>query len=178
MAELTTIARPYAQAVFKHAKEHKQLGPWSETLQLLGLIAADERMQPVLSSPRPSADELVGLFSDLCGDRLSEAGRNLIRLLAENRRLMALPALVKQFEELRAAEEGTLQALLTSALPVEDKVRDELAKALGNRLQRKVSLETAVDERLLGGAIIRAGDLVIDGSVRGRLQRMATQLSR
>ena len=178
MAEPTTIARPYAQAVFQLAREQNRLAEWSDMLQLLGAIAEDEQMAPVLASPRPSPAELVTLFTDLCGDRLDEGGRNLVRLLAESRRLAVLPALVRQYEALRAEEEGTLQATLTSAQPVDDALRDTLAKALGKRLDRKVSLQTAVDERLLGGAVIRAGDLVIDGSVRGRLQRLTTQLNR
>ncbi len=178
MAEPYTIARPYAQAVFSLAREQGRLAEWSEMLALLATIADDERMGPVLSSPRPSAEELVTLFLDLCGEHLDQGGRNLVRLLAESRRLIALPVLHRQFEALRAEEEGTLQAVLTSAQPVDDAVRNTLAEALGRRLKRKVTLETTVDERLLGGAVIRAGDLVIDGSVRDRLQRLSTQLNR
>lgn len=178
MADFQTIARPYAQAVFQLAREKGSLAEWSDTLQLLGQIAADEQVQVILASPRFSAQQLEELFLDICGDRLDEAGKNLVRLLAENRRLVALPDLVRQYESLRAAEEGTLKARLISAQPVDDTVRAELAKALGKRLARTVELESEIDESLLGGAVIRAGDLVIDGSVRGRLKRLATGLNR
>ncbi|MCC5858226.1 MAG: F0F1 ATP synthase subunit delta [Ectothiorhodospiraceae bacterium] len=178
MADFQTIARPYAQAVFKLAREQGRLAEWSEMLQFLGQVAADEQMQTLLASPRFSGQQLEALFLDICGDRLDDAGRNLLRLLAENRRLIALPDMVRQYESLRATEEGTLKARLISAHPVEDKVRADLAQALGKRLQRKVELESEIDESLLGGAVIRAGDLVIDGSVRGRLKRLASSLNR
>ena len=178
MADFQTIARPYAQAVFKLAREQGSLAEWSDVLQLLGQVAADERVQAILASPRFSGQQLESLFLDICGDNPNEAGQNLVRLLAENRRLIALPDIVRQYEALRATEEGTLRARLISAQPVEDKVRVDLAQALGQRLQRKVELESEIDESLLGGAVIRAGDLVIDGSVRGRLKRLATSLNR
>jgi len=178
MAEPSTIARPYAEAVFRLAREQGRLVEWSDMLAVLEAVAVDEQMVPVLASPRPAPAQLAALFIDIAGDALDDAGRNLVRLLAENRRLRNIQALRVQYEGLRAEEEGTLSAELVSALPVDDTVRDALAAALGVRLKRKVALRTSVDPDLLGGAVIRAGDMVIDGSVRGRLQRLATQLSR
>ncbi len=178
MAHFETIARPYAQAVFQMARGQKRLAEWSDMLQFLGQVASDLQVQSVLASPRFSAAELEAFFLDVGKKQLDDHGRNLVRLLAENRRLIALPELARQYEALRATEEGTLKARLISAQPVEDKVRSDLAKALGKRLDRKVELEPEIDEGLLGGAVIRAGDLVIDGSVRGRLQRLASGLNR
>lgn len=178
MAETQTVARPYAEAIFTLARGQGSLPQWSETLELLALVAADAAMGPVLASPRPAPAELEQLFFDICGEHLDPTARNLVRLLAENRRLAALPAVRQQFEALRAEEEGTLEAQLISAQPVADDVRDQLATALGTRLNRRVSLQTEVDPALLGGAMIRAGDMVIDGSVRGRLESLSAQLNR
>ncbi|MEX0732569.1 MAG: F0F1 ATP synthase subunit delta [Aquisalimonadaceae bacterium] len=178
MADFNTIARPYAQAVFKLAREKGGLSAWSETLGLLAAVARDPRVHDLLASPRLTPAQHQELILGICGDRLDDAGRNFVALLVESRRLIALPDIADQFEALRAAEEGTLQARLISAQPVEDSVREALAKALGKRLSRKVTLHAEVDESLLGGAVIRAGDLVIDGSVSGRLTRLATSLNR
>lgn len=178
MADFNTIARPYAHAVFKLARDQDALAAWSETLGLLAAVAADARVHALLASPRLAPEQQRDLILDICGDRLDAAGRNLVALLAENRRLVALPDVAAQYEALRATEEGTLQARLISAQPVDEKVRDALASALGKRLSRKVTLNAEVDESLLGGAVIRAGDLVIDGSVRGRLTRLTSSLNR
>jgi len=178
MADIYTIARPYAQASFQRAREQGRLADWSDMLQLLATVAKDDRVRPILASPRFSPKQLETLFLDICGKQLDDEVSNLVRLLAENRRLRALPDLAEQFEQLRAEEEGTLQAELISAQAVDKKVQSSLADALSKRLNRKVSLETSVDKQLLGGAVIRAGDMVIDGSVRGRLKRMASALNR
>lgn len=178
MADFNTIARPYAQAAFKLAREKNSLASWSEQLAVLAAVVRDGQMQAILASPRLSPAKQRDLVLDICDAYLDDGGRNFVALLAENRRLIALPDVAAQYEALRSAEEGTLQARLISAKPVEDAVRDAVAEALGKRLSRKVSLQSEVDEALLGGAVIRAGDLVIDGSVRGRLSRLAASLNR
>ncbi|MCK8515244.1 F0F1 ATP synthase subunit delta [Methylonatrum kenyense] len=178
MADFNTIARPYAQAAFKLAREKNALAAWSDQLGALAAVVRDVQMQAILASPRLSPNQQRDLMLDLCGEYLDEGGKNFVALLAENRRLIALPDVAAQYEALRAAEEGTLQARLISAKPVDDALRDAVAEALGKRLKRKVSLQPEVDEALLGGAVIRAGDLVIDGSVRGRLNRLTTNLNR
>ncbi|MFV8835013.1 F0F1 ATP synthase subunit delta [Aquisalimonas sp.] len=177
-ADFNTIARPYAQAVFKLAREKGELAKWSDTLGLLAAVASDERVHPLLASPRLSPDQANALIRDICGEHLDDAGQNLVRLLAEKGRLIALAPLAEQYEALRAEEEGTLEATIVSAQPVDDKLQAELEASLGKRLKRKVHLTSEIDDRLMGGAIIRAGDLVIDGSVRGRLTRLATALNR
>lgn len=178
MADFNTIARPYAQAVFALAREKGTLKEWSETLELLATVARDPQMGPLLVNHRLTSEQLQGMILDVCGDQLDQAGRNFVALLGENWRLVLLPEIAEQYEALRAAEEGTLQAKLISAKPVEKSVREALASALGKRLSRKVTLQAEVDESLLGGAVIRAGDLVIDDSVRGRLKRLAANLNR
>lgn len=177
-ADYNPIARPYARAVFQLARDRGELEAWSETVELLGAIAADDDVHALLASPGLSPDQAERLILDIAGEHLGDEGRNLVRQLAANRRLIALPAIAEQYRDLRAAEEGTLDARLIAAGPVDDKLRERLENALGKRLQRDVRLSSEVDETLLGGAVIRAGDLVIDGSVRGRLNRLASALNR
>jgi len=178
MAEKSTIARPYAHAVFELARQSEQLKQWSEMLEYAVAVARDPTMSALLGSPRLTRDELSRLFLDICGDHLNEEGRNLVRLLAENRRLDVLSEIRTEYETLRAQEESVLEARIISAKPVGEEMRGQLAEALSKRLDRKVALTCETDENILGGAIIRAGDLVIDGSVRGRLESLSFALSR
>ncbi|QKT03604.1 F0F1 ATP synthase subunit delta [Ectothiorhodospiraceae bacterium 2226] len=178
MAESTTIARPYAQAAFEVAREHNALARWSEMLQWAAQVAADAQMAALIKSPHVSREDLVQIILDVCGDNLDEQGRNLIRTLAANGRLELLPDIAALFEMLRADAEGTVEAEVVSALPVSDAQQAIIADALAKRLGRKVALRCRTDEALLGGAIIRAGDLVIDGSARGHLNKLATALLR
>lgn len=177
MAESTTVARPYAQAVFQLARDTQSLDAWSDTLVLAAAVAADAEMQPLLDSPRLTETQLGELFADICGAGLGEQGRNFIRLLAENRRLGVLPEIAALYEELRNEAEGAIQARLITALPATEEQKAALIEALKQRLGRDIQLESSVDPSLLGGAIIRAGDLVIDGSVQGKLARLASVLS-
>ena len=178
MAETSTIARPYAHAVFKLAKSSGDLAKWSDTLDYAAVVAGDDRVAALFNNPRVTEEQVVKLFLDICGSNIDDKGVSLIRLLAENSRLGLLPEIAAQYSELRATEEDTLQARLITARPVDDAVQKRLAEALGKRTGRKVTLSAETDESLLGGAVIRAGDLVIDGSVRGRLERLAHTLNR
>jgi F-type H+-transporting ATPase subunit delta len=177
MAESTTVARPYAQAVFQLARDAQSLDAWSETLALAAAVAVDAEMQPLLDSPRLTETQLGELFAAICGKGLSAEGRNFIRLLAENRRLVVLPEIARLYEALRNEAEGAIQAHLITAFPVTEEQKAVLTKALKQRLGREIQLESTVDPTLLGGAIIRAGDLVIDGSVQGKLERLTSALS-
>jgi F-type H+-transporting ATPase subunit delta len=178
MAETSTIARPYAQGVFKLAQASGDLGRWSEMLEFAAAVTRDPAMASLTGTSLVDRGRLAELFTDICGDRLDEQGRNLIRLLADNRRLGLLPAIAEQYERLRNDAEGVVEATLYTAKPIDDDVRAKLAEAIGKRLSRKVELSAETDEELLGGAVLRAGDLVIDGSARGQLERMAATLSR
>ena len=181
MAEFTTIARPYAQAVFKLAQQQQALPAWSDMLGLAAVVAADAGMRKLLDNPRVLPAQLADLFidalTDIGGDRLNEDGRNLIRLLAERRRLTVLPEIFGLYEQFKNEAEGAIKAQLITAFPATDAQKQTVAAALKQRFGRDVQLEYITDPTLMGGAIVRAGDLVIDGSVRGKLTRLGTALS-
>jgi len=177
MAENITIARPYAQAIFSLAQEQSDLKGWSDMLQFAAAVAADPEMVAVINSPSFDSSQLAELFIDICGDKLNDAGKNMIRVLADNDRLSVLPEIVELFEQERAAVEGTVVAEVTSAVALNDAQQSSIAEALKKRLGRDVTLECKIDESLLGGAIIRAGDVVIDGSVVGKLEKLASALA-
>ena len=177
MAELSTIARPYAEAVFELAHESSTLAAWSEMLQLTAAIAADRDMLEIIGNANISREQVVKLFVDICGKNLSKEGQNLIKLLAENHRLMVLPEISLQFEELKAEAEKTIEAEVIAAYEVSPAQQKKIAENLKKRLGREVTLTCRVDNTLLGGAIIKAGDLVIDGSTQGQIQRLAIELA-
>lgn len=182
MAETITIARPYARAAFELAQSEKgALNQWSERLQVASLVTEDEAMRHLLANPKLSTTQKSDVVIDICHDlygkeKFTETFHNFIRLLADNQRLTTLPEIAAIFEKLRAEAQRTVQAQLITAFPVNDIQRDKVAERLKARLKREVILECTVDESLIGGAIIRAGDLVIDGSAQGQLARLATVL--
>ena len=177
MAEALTIARPYAQAAFKFASEQGKLKQWSDMLGLLAAIADDAGMRAVIDSPHLTEQQLANLFINIGGDQLDEKCDNFVRVLAASRRLGLLPEIANLFEVQRSEAEGSVQAELVSAFPATEAQQTEVIASLRRRLGRDVTLTCTTDASLLGGAIIRAGDLVIDGSVRGKLDRLGTALS-
>lgn len=177
MAERQTLARPYAEAVFELAQARNALKPWSEMLGLIAAVAADENMQRLAADPRADRARFRELFLDVCGKNIDDAGANFVRLLVENRRLNLLPEIMAQYETLKAEAEARVEATVISAFPLEAAQLKTLGDALKRKLGREVNLTTEVDKTLMGGIVIRAGDLVIDGSVRGRLAELATHLS-
>lgn len=177
MAELITIARPYAQAVFRRAVENGRLQPWSEMLQFAAAVACDSTMRELINGAAIDREKLAGLFIDICAERLDQEAQNLIRLLAENHRLALLPEISSVFEIYRAQAEGTIEAEVISAREVTDAQREQIAASLKRRLGKNVTLKCVVDESLIGGAVIRAGDMVIDGSVQGKLKKLARAMS-
>ncbi len=177
MAEKQTLARPYAEAVFELARAHNALKPWSEMLALVTAIAADANMQRLAGDPRVDRVRFRELFLDVCGKGLDEAGANFVRLLVENRRLNLLPEIVTQYETLKAEAEARIEATVTSAFALEPGQMKSLSEALKRKLGREVNLTAQADKTLMGGIVIRVGDLVIDGSVRGRLADLATHMS-
>lgn len=173
MAEKATIARPYARAAFAHALQSRTLAAWSGLLGQAAQVVADPQVARLLSSPHATPDQLAGLVSEAAGPAGDEAQRNFIRALAHNRRLRLVPEIAAQFEALRAEEEQYVDVDVVAALPVDADQEQRLAGALRQRLGREVRLHTSIDASLIGGAIVRAGDLVIDGSLKGRLERLA-----
>jgi F-type H+-transporting ATPase subunit delta len=177
MADKTTIARPYAKAAFEEANAHNQLEPWSETLRTASFVVQDPRVQRLLGHPAVSNAELAKLVADLAAPKLDGGGRNFVQTLAENRRLAYLPEISTLFDELKDEAEGVIDVTVTSAAPLETGQREALTSALQRRLKRQIRLHCETDPALLGGAVLRAGDLVIDGSVRSRLNRIAYELT-
>lgn len=178
MADMDNVARPYAQAILELAQEAGDYSVWSDALAFASAVANDPTMQELARNPRVERKQLTGLFEEICGDRLTPHARNLLKLVVHNGRLWALPAIAAHFEKLRAEAEGTVEAQVVAARDVNESQLAKLASGLEKRLGRKVNLSVRRDDTLLGGAIVRAGDLVIDGSARGRLQKLAAVLLR
>jgi F-type H+-transporting ATPase subunit delta len=177
MAEILTIARPYAHAAFLFADSHQVLKEWSGMLDFLAVVAADPEMTDLFDNPRMTETQLADLFISIGADLLDDNCHNFIRLLAENRRLKLLPEIAALFEIQRREAEQTIRAELITAYPATAAQQASVTAALKQRLGRDIELECKTDASLLGGAIIRAGDLVIDGSVRGKLERLGNSLS-
>jgi F-type H+-transporting ATPase subunit delta len=173
MAEAATIARPYARAAFDAAGRHGGLAKWGTLLAKAAAVVSDERVAALLGNPHVRAQELVGLVLELAGGEGDEPARNYVQLLADNRRLALLPEISAQFDQLRADFESTADVTVTSALPLTPEQAGKLSAALSKRLGRTVKLHAEVDPSLIGGAIVRAGDFVMDGSLRGRIERLA-----
>jgi F-type H+-transporting ATPase subunit delta len=177
MAESITLARPYAKAAFEAAMADKDLGTWSKMLSLLAALAANDKVRLQLTSPALSAAQQSGTLIKLCGDELSPKVQNLVKLLAENKRLVLLPEIAEIFEALKANQEKTVDVELSTAFALSSDVVNTLTQALQARLNRQINLQTKVDKHLIGGAVIRAGDTVIDSSVRGKLTKLAEAMN-
>lgn len=173
MAEKATIARPYAKAAFEFAQQHQAFEPWSRMLASGSVVAADDRVAKLLTHPRVAPNDLVGLIAEASGGALDDHRRNFLLTLAHNRRLGLLPEIAAQFEVLRAEVENVADVKVVSAVELNSAQRQRLGDALKTRLKREVRLHCEVDPSLVGGAIVRSGDFVIDGSLRARLERLA-----
>ncbi len=176
MAEKATIARPYARAAFGHAHSRGRLAAGSGLLGVAAAVTADARVKALLQNPTVSADRVVDLVAGIAGDLADDEGRNFLRVLAANRRIALLPQIIEQFEKLRSEVENTLDVHVTTAYALDDAQRARLAASLGRRFGREIRLHETVDATLVGGAVVRAGDLVIDGSLKGRLEQLASQM--
>jgi F-type H+-transporting ATPase subunit delta len=176
VAERATIARPYAKAAFQYAQDAKAFADWSQGLKAAADIVADPRVAALTKSPQSSQADLVSLIADVAGNKLNAGMQNFVRVLAENHRLLLLPEIAAHYEALRSEVENTIDVEVVSAVALNSAQADKLSQALSARLKRKVRMQNSVDATLLGGAVVRAGDLVIDGSLKGRLQRLATEL--
>jgi ATP synthase F1 subcomplex delta subunit len=177
MAELTTLARPYAKAAFECARVNKDLQAWSEALTLAANVTANEKVATLLSSPGLTSQQKATAVVELCGDKLTDKQQNFVTVLAENSRLTLLPQVRELFELYKANQEKSVDVDIQSAFDIDSTIEASLAKALTIKLDREVSLKTSVDKSLLGGAVIRAGDTVIDGSVRGKLAKLAEAMN-
>ena len=180
MAEKSTIARPYAEAVFETARASGQLKEWSALLQTVAMITADTDIQGLIGNTSVNKKQLAQLIVDVADSVkksvVTEQGNNLIRLLTDNRRLDVVAEITVQFETLKAEAEKTVEAEIVSAHEVSAAQQKLIAEKLKARLGREVSLKCTVDDSLLGGAIIKAGDVVIDGSASSQLNKLSVEL--
>jgi len=202
MVELATLARPYAEAIFDLAKETHNFEPWSRNLAWLTAIVEDPPMAAVIANPRVEKATLTRLLLDIANgdDNVREASvssgiehthltpwllgdekthqqaQNLIKLLVENRRLRLVPHIATQFEELKAQHQGYVKVQITSSYPVSSQQQQDIEAALQKRLGKAIEVTITIDETIVGGWIIRAGDEVLDLSIKGRLQQLATEL--
>jgi F-type H+-transporting ATPase subunit delta len=177
MADRLTIARPYARAAFAEASADKALEPWSQALAVGAQVVQDPRVETLLGNPHVTSEQLAQLLISIAGDGLGVHGNNFVRTLAANRRLAYLPEIAAQFDALKDAAAGVADVTVTSAAPLSDAQQKQLTAALAKRLKREVRLHCELDPGLIGGAVLRSGDLVIDGSLRTRLDRIAYELT-
>jgi len=175
MSELTTVARPYAKAAFDYAVEANAVDNWLEMLVFAAEVSNNETMTTYLSGG-VSVDQAQELFLNVCGDQLNSNGQNFIKVLAENERLLVLPQVVTLFSEFKAEYDKEITVDVTSAIELSADQQTTLGAALEKRLARKVKLNCVVDVNVVSGLVIKAGDMVIDGSVRGKLNRLATTM--
>ncbi|WP_159566241.1 F0F1 ATP synthase subunit delta [Budvicia diplopodorum] len=175
MSEFITVARPYAKAAFDFAVEQQGLDRWQQMLTFAAQVSRDDQVADLLSSAL-APEHLASTFLAICGEQLDENGQNLVKVMAENGRLIVLPDVLEQFIQLRSAQESTIEVDVTSATPLNDNQMAKIAAAMEKRLSRKVKLNCKIDKSVMAGIIIRAGDMVIDGSVRGRLDRLTEVL--
>jgi len=185
VADNNTVARPYAQAIFEIAESAGMLAEWSETLAATGLLLEERERVEYLGNPafndKQRFEFLTGLFASagaslLAGD--DTRGSNFLKLLLENNRVAVMPEISMHYEALKARTENTVDAVVTSAAALSDEQQQEIARSLRERLGRDVRVTTEIDENLIGGAVIRAGDVVIDGSLRARLEGLANALTK
>ena len=177
MAEISTIARPYAVATYKIGKETKSLAKWSEMLAFAATVANDTQMQAYVQNPKVVASDLQATFLKVCGDKLNEQGQNLIRVLVEYNRMSILPAIASAFEALKAQDEGTLDAQIIAASKPTGAEINDLLKRLEAKFGKKIEADVTIDAELIGGFKIIVGDTVIDSSVKGQLQNLAYTLA-
>jgi F-type H+-transporting ATPase subunit delta len=176
MAELATIARPYAEAAFELARDAQALPKWSEMMRFAATIVGDPRVAEALDNPRLDARAKASLLLSIAGDRIDGEARNFIRVLVEGERVMLLPQIATMFETLKDDAEATAKATIESAFEMNDAQVDELRRALEKRFGRKIEATVTVNPELIGGARVTVGDAVLDGSVQAKLAAMHAQL--
>ena len=177
MAELSTLARPYARAVFESAAADGSLQVWAESLELLASLSNETKIAALIQDPGLTAGQKAETLTQVCGDALSEKGANFVGLLAENHRLAQLPQIQEQFHLLKTEREKVVDVELVSAGDIDTAQQEKLTQVLAARLEREVNITVSVDSDLIGGVVVRAGDMIIDGSIRGRLNKLAEVLN-
>lgn len=174
--ERATLARPYAEALAKLAAEANAWGPWSDRLALLAAVAADAQVLALAGNPAVDSGRVAELVLAVCGEQLGTEGSNLVKLLAENKRLALAPEIAAQFQVLKAAQEGELNAHITSAYELTAAQMAGLVATLETKFGRKIKATQSTDAELIGGVVIQVGDEVMDASVRGGLEALGVTL--
>ena len=177
MAETSTIARPWARAVFEAAQSSGTFQQWSDLLGSLTQIVSDETMRSAIGHPRVTPEQLSDVINDVVGNVIGDTGKNFVRLLAAYRRLNVVPAIADAYRMLRAEAENRIEVAVVSATALDTGQQTAISAALKKRFSKDIDLSCSVDAALLGGAVIRAGDMVIDDSVRGKLERLAARMT-
>lgn len=176
MAEFTTVARPYAKAAFEHALAKNSLQSWSDMINFVAAVVSDEQMQSLLTGPHLTSEQQCDAMLNVCESKLDAEGQNFVKLLSQNHRLLALPKIAEIFDHLKAEFEKTIDAEVTAAVELSVEQQDKLKQKLASKLGRQVNINVSVDNSLLGGLIVEAEDMVIDGSVRGKLAKLSETL--
>jgi len=174
----TTLARPYAKAAFDLAREAGSIEGWSAALATAAAAVGTDSMRRVIGHPKVDEARLLALFEDVLGDAADKAFRGFLQVLMHYRRLSLIPEIAEQFEQLRRTSEQRVKVSVTSAVEMQPGQAEDLAARLRERFGTDIEMETHVDGDLIGGLIVRAGDKVIDASVRGRLEQLGRQLVR
>jgi F-type H+-transporting ATPase subunit delta len=177
MSSLETLARPYAKAAFELAQQEQALARWDEMLVLAGDIAADETMQGLLESPHISSEKVVGIITDAAGEAFDDRFRDFLSVLGSSGRLPLLPEVSGLFRQLREEAEKRLSVKVVSAVPLSADQSESLRNALARRMACEIMLENEIDKSVIGGAVVYAGDQVIDGSLRGKLEKLSASLA-
>lgn len=176
MSEQSSLARPYAKAVFELAQEAGDYAKWSDQLAFLSVVSTDGNILDAIQNPAISKQQIIDLLLDIGEGQLDEQGQNLVKILVRNDRIVALGDINEQFLVKRDEAEQVIEAQLITAAAVDDAQKLKIQKALSARLGKTINLETSVDESLIGGAVVRAGDWVVDGSVKAQLQELVSAI--
>jgi len=176
MAEKTTLARPYAKAIFELASKDNTIDSWMEKLDLLSQVSSVDEVLDVVKNPEINLDDTISMFTEICKDMLDDESVNLLRLAGENGRLDLFPEIAQEYEKLKAEAQGTLEAEVISAYTVNAAQKKLITESLQKRFNKEVTITTIIDKSIIGGIVIRAGDLVIDGSVSTQIQKITHTL--
>ncbi len=176
MSELATLARPYAAAVFKRSLETGTIEKWSKSLAFLSAVLNDKEISAVVDNPKVSRERLSMLMLDICQGQVDEEGANFLKLLVQNNRLTLAPTIAELFEALKAESEGYVDVEVATAFAFSKEEKQSFTSTLEKTLSKKVHMNVTVDKSLIGGVLVRAGDRVIDGSIKGQLQQLAKRL--
>ncbi|GGK62158.1 F0F1 ATP synthase subunit delta [Amphritea balenae] len=177
MAELNTVARPYTKAAFEHAVDKGNLDQWSEMLVTAAAVTQHETMTLVLGNPGLTSEQKADAMISVCEEQMDDTAKNFMVLLAENQRLALLPKISEQFDQLKASQQHSVEVNVTTAFDLGEQQQQKLTQALSSKLGREVSLTAEVDKSIIGGVIVRTEDMVIDGSIRARLAKLAEAMN-